>query len=107
MRTAVPAAPLAGFRPQQRLPWHLQRLVQVPQLLRMPLLQSAVGVSGNVTLATHFAQTANQGATTSAGPLRVIQLFLQLAGRQIMQHVSEDELLDKIINKILTSMMSS
>lgn len=103
MRTAVPAAPVAGLRPQQRVPRHLQRLVQVPQLLRMPLLRTAVGVSGSVAFAAHFAQTANQGATTSAGPLRVIQLFLRLAGRQIMQRVSEDELLDKIIDKILMS----
>lgn len=44
LRTAVSLAPAAGVRPSQRVPRYLRGLVQVPGMLRVPLLRRAAGV---------------------------------------------------------------
>lgn len=51
MRAAVQAAPAPGLRPEQRVPRHLQRLVQVPELLHLPVLRAAGRVSRDLEVA--------------------------------------------------------
>lgn len=63
LRAAVPPAQAPSVRPEQRVPRHLLRLVQVPVLLRLQVLQHARRVP------RHLAQPPRQGPALA----RVVQ----------------------------------
>lgn len=60
VRAAVPPAQAARLRPVQRLSWNILRLVQVPVVLRVPLLRSTKRPEDHVPQSPHRRRRRKQ-----------------------------------------------
>lgn len=63
MRATVQTSSVVSLRPEQRVPWHFQRLVQVPQLLRLSLLRFTSWISCNIAF-TSYPEATSQSSTS-------------------------------------------